>query len=342
MSNIFIISSFIKLKSIQKYFIFTCILLSLFSFYLFLYNKLESIPSVILSLFCILLILLYLSINKDKDWVKRDIIIFILFFSLAPSLPIFFLATSRIAITRELKDINLVKLDEFFLGNFFPYGQLSLFLDKNEFIGPHTKLGSFINNILQICYFFYYIIPYFTIYVICLSNCIKETIFKYYNKGKISKSNCKNWKNLFFLFSVYNTTMLIVFILNILIPAISPRLYLKKNYKHKLILSGFAKLLNKICKDNNSANSFPSGHVAEPFSIAFSMIVIGYFKIGMFCFFFSCLIFIAILFLRYHYFSDALFGTLIGFFSFIVIYSLFYKNYQTQTINDNIELVEEI
>ena len=114
--------------------------------------------------------------------------------------------------------------------------------------------------------------------------------------------------------------MLIVFILNILIPAISPRLYLKKNYKHKLILSGFAKLLNKICKDNNSANSFPSGHVAEPFSIAFSMIVIGHFKIGMFCFFFSCLIFIAILFLRYLFFSDALFGTFIGFFSFILIY----------------------
>ena len=72
------------------------------------------------------------------------------------------------------------------------------------------------------------------------------------------------------------------------------------------------------------------------------MIIIRYFKIGIFCIFFSCLIFIAILFLRYHYFSDALFGTLIGFFSFIVIYSLFYKNYQIKTINDNIELVENI
>ena len=111
------------------------------------------------------------------------------FFFFSSIITNFFFSISRITITRELKDINLIKLDEFFLGNFFPYGKLLLFLDKNDIIGPHTKLGSFINNILQICYFFYYIIPYFTIYVICLSNCIKETIFKYYNKGKNSKSN---------------------------------------------------------------------------------------------------------------------------------------------------------
>ena len=74
--------------------------------------------------------------------------------------------------------------------------------------------------------------------------------------------------------------MLIIFILNILIPAISPILYLKKIFNHKLILSGLTKLLNKIYKDNNIANSFPSAHVTKHFSIAFSMTIIGYFKIG--------------------------------------------------------------
>ena len=325
-----------KISRIQKYFFLTCIFLLTFSIYLFSFNIKQTIPSLLLSLLSLILIFIYYI--KNKDPIKREIILFVLFIILSPSLPFFFLATSRIAITKELKDRNLIQLDEFFLGNFFPKGQLSLFLDKNDLIGPHTKLGSLMNNLLQICYFFYYIIPYFTIYVICFSNCIKETLFKIYNKGQISRTNFKNWKNLFFIFSVYNTTMLIVFILNISIPAKSPRIFLKKKFIHQLNLKGFAKFLNDICKDNNSANSFPSGHVAEPFSIAFSMIVIGYFNIGVICFIFSFLIFLAILILRYHYFSDGLFGIIIGFFGFIFTYNFFYKTNKEENF---LELIEE-
>ena len=115
-------------------------------------------------------------------------------------------------------------------------------------------------------------------------------------------------------------TFIFVFLINSFIPAGSPRKFLEKEYKHKLELSGIAKFLNDTCKDDKSANSFPSGHVAESMCIAFAYFGMGKKKEGYFFFFCSLMIAFATLFLRYHYFVDVLCAISISGFCFFFNY----------------------
>jgi membrane-associated phospholipid phosphatase len=214
------------------------------------------------------------------------------------------------------KDDTIIKIDTFLLGWIFKHGQLSIYLDNNDYIGPHTTIGKLINNILQVFYLFYYIIPYTTLYAICEANCIKEIVYRYINNGQKSYSYNRHWKNAFFMFGVYNITYILVFLINTLVPAGSPRIFLKNEYKHTLNLSGFPKFLNNICKDDKSANSFPSGHVAETICFAFAFFGVGKKLEGFIFLFCSIMIIFATLFLRYHYFSDVLIALLIAGFGF--------------------------
>ena len=235
-------------------------------------------------------------------------------------LPSYYLSSSRITYKMRKKDESIVKIDSYILDWIFKYGQLSLYLDNNNYIGPHTTIGQLINNILQIFYLFYYIIPYLSLYAIFEANCIKEIIFRYINKGQKSCTYISHWKNTFFIFGVYNLTFIFVFLINSFIPAGSPRKFLEKEYKHKLELSGIAKFLNDTCKDDKSANSFPSGHVAESMCIAFAYFGMGKKKEGYFFFFCSLMIAFATLFLRYHYFVDVLCAISISGFCFFFNY----------------------
>jgi len=53
---------------------------------------------------------------------------------------------------KKLYDNELLNMDRFFLGWLFPDGQLSLWADENEFIGPNSVMGPYITEILQIYY----------------------------------------------------------------------------------------------------------------------------------------------------------------------------------------------
>jgi membrane-associated phospholipid phosphatase len=236
-------------------------------------------------------------------------------------------AASRIAIKKHIRDDLLIKMDKFLLGWLIKDGQISLWIDNNKFIGPHTILGMFINNALQISYFFYYLIPYVTMHFINLLNCLREIIFRYQNNGSKSATYRKNWNNTLFLFSVYLLTCVFVFFVNTLLPATSPRKYLKEKFTHPLTLSGFPGYLNKRCKDEKSANSFPSGHVAEILSIGLSYLGTREYHIGVIVIFNTVLIALATLFLRYHYFCDILMAIFLAFLSFILNYFFGYKRY---------------
>ena len=198
------------------------------------------------------------------------------------------------------------------LGFLFPKGQFALYIDKNNIFGPHKPIGKFINNTLQICYFFYYLIPYISMYVMLYANCVKETIYRCLNNKKISVTYNKNWNNILFVFGVYHLTLYVVFTINSLIPAGSPRIYIKEDFYNPLTLTGFAKFLNRVCKDSKSANSFPSGHVAEPLSIALSLLGIKWKITGIIALICTILMCWATLFLRYHYFIDIVFSVLIA------------------------------
>ena len=171
---------------------------------------------------------------------------------------------------REKKDDLLIEIDKYILGWLVKDGKISLWIDNNDYIGPHTLVGKFLNNTLQILYFFYYLIPYVSMHFMSLLNCLREVIFRFKHNGLKSTSYKKNWNTTLFVFSVYLLTCVFVFFVNTLVPATSPRKHLKNEFTHPLNLSGFGKYLNIRSKDERSANSFPSGHVAEILSIGLS------------------------------------------------------------------------
>lgn len=287
-----------------------------------LYGVLVSSTTIILSIIFLTKFAAY-----PKKWRIGEILLLIITFITVFHLPSHYIASSRITFRKELKDDLLIKIDNFLLGWLFPDGQLALYLDNNNFLGPHTTLGRFFNNFLQIFYFFYYLIPYVTMHFINLGNCGKEIIFRYQNNGFSSPTHKKRWNNTLFLFGVYLLTCVFIFFVNTLVPASSPRKHLKEKYIHPLNLSGVGKYLNKKCKDEKSANSFPSGHVAEILSIGLSYLGMKNYQIGIIISICAFLIGMATLFLRYHYFCDILMAILLSFLSFIINYYLGYKKY---------------
>ena len=78
--------------------------------------------------------------------------------------------------------------------------------------------------------------------------------------------------------------------------------------------------MNNTCKDDKSANSFPSGHVAEAICISFAYFGMGKIYEGFFFLFCSLMILFATLFLRYHYFVDILCALSIAGFCFYFNY----------------------
>lgn len=322
--------NFCQIKPNHRQFLISSIISSLFSLYLALYLLPESLIGLGVSFVTSCFIFIYLSkfVLNPKRWLLGEIILGILMFVLVFHLPSYFLASSRIAYRKKkLKDNSLLKIDTFLFGWLLPKGQLSLYLDDNNFFGPHTPLGMLINNTLQIFYFLYYIIPYITMYVISLANCVKEIIYRYYHKGQKSITYESRWNNTYFLFSVYLFTCVNVFFVNTLVPASSPRKHLKDEYVHPLTLSGFAKFLNGTCKDDRSANSFPSGHVAETICIAFAYLGMGKKWKGLILLFCCINIALATLFLRYHYFADIIMAVCLAGYSYFIAYYFGYRHY---------------
>jgi membrane-associated phospholipid phosphatase len=277
-----------------------------------------------------------------KKWKIGEVLLLILTFITVFYLPAFFINSSRVAVKKELKDDKLIKLDKLLLGWLFQDGQVSIYIDKNNFLGPHTIFGRFINNSLQIFYFFYYLIPYVTMHFINLANCGKEIIFRYQNNGLLSPTYKKNWNNTLFLFGTYLMTCFFVFLTNTLVPASSPRKYLKEKFVHPLILNGFAKFLNSKCKDDKSANSFPSGHVAEILSIGLSYLGMRNYLIGVIVIICSILIGLATLFLRYHYFCDILMAVILSCLSFVINYYFGYKKYLNSINNEKYKDINDV
>ena len=163
---------------------------------------------------------------------------------------------------------------------------------------------------------------------LCLLNCLREIIFRYKNKGAISSSYKKTWNTTLFIFSVYILTCVFVFFVNTLVPATSPRKHLKNEFVHSLSLTGFGKYLNKKSKDEKSANSFPSGHVAEILSIGLAFCATKNKFTGKLIIYNSGLIAIATIFLRYHYFCDIIAAVIIAFISFEINYIIGLKRYR--------------
>ena len=161
-----------------------------------------------------------------------------------------------------------------------------------------------------------------------LLNCLKEIIFRFNHNGIKSSSYKKNWNTALFIFSVYLLTCVFVFFVNTLVPATSPRKHLKNEFTHSLNLSGLGKYLNRKCKDEKSANSFPSGHVAEMLSIGLSYYATKKKLAGKIIILSCGLISLATLFLRYHYFCDIIAAVFLSLLSFGINYYFGLRRYR--------------
>ena len=324
-----LIKGFNSLNPSQKMFFISTFLSSMFTLYLLLNFVPDVLWGVFVSSTTIILGYIYLSnyAGDESKWKKGDCLLLFLTFITVFHLPSHFIATSRIAYKKELTDHLLIKIDKILLGWFFKDGQVSLYLDQNNFMGPHTTLGRFFNNSLQIFYFFYYLIPYICMHFMSLLNCLKEVLFRFQNNGRKSVSYVHRWSKTHFIFGTYLLTCIFVFFTNTLVPASSPRIFLSDKYIHPLELSGFARYLNKKCKDNKSANSFPSGHVAEVLSIGLSYVITKSYLTGYVIIFCSFLIGLATLFLRYHYFCDIVAAVICAVLSLVINYYFGYKIY---------------
>ena len=186
--------------------------------YLIFYLVPETFIGFVISILTMGLILFYLQkyALDSQLWLKREIFLYIIMGVMILHLPVLFLGSSRVAVRKTLKDEIIIKMDTFFLGWAFPKGQLALYLDNNSFLGPLSSLGQLINNTLQIFYFLYYFIPYFSLYGLGLYRCVKETLFRKRSLGGKSETYKKTWAKTFYYFSAYNFTYICVFFIKII------------------------------------------------------------------------------------------------------------------------------
>ena len=329
----------------EKIFLFIRTVLTLESIYFICYGNPFSIPAFLIGIFSLIVIISYIYKGEKSTWKQNEIKLYILIGISAVELYFFFLSCSRIAVKKELMDESILKVDEFLLGSLFPKGQISLYLDENKNFGPKSTGGKIINNFLLFFYFTYYLNPYLFIFVVLFWKCIKETIYRYKNNGKKSPTFNDSWSKFYFTLSIYIATYIQIFFINSIVPAVSPRLYLKDEYKNEIIYFGLNKIMGNI-KDDTSANSFPSGHVAETFCLVFPFFAMKRYYIAIFVIIVSILISLATVILRYHYFADVLVGMLNSTLSFLICYLiriiLLMKHPELNDEYSKIELLEKI
>lgn len=334
-----------KININEKIFLIVRLVLTIESIYFICYGNAWSVPAFLIGMTSITVTILYVYKAENSTWKQNEIKLYILIIISGVELYLFFLASSRIASKKKLMDNAIVKVDEFFLGGLFPKGQISLYLDENKNFGPNAVGGKIINNILILFYFTYYLNPYVFIFIVLFKNCIKETIHRYKNNGEKSPTYNISWNRFYFTLAVYISTYIQIFFINSIVPAVSPRLYLKDEYKNDIVYVGLNKYMVNI-KDDASANSFPSGHVAETFCLFFPFLEMKRYFVACFVLIVSILIGLATVILRYHYFADVLVGMLNSLLAFLVCYliKLFLRKKYPELIDesDEIKLLDRI
>lgn len=310
-----------KININKKIFLIIRSVLTIESIYFMSYGNPISLPSFLIGITSLIVTILYIFSAENSTWKKKEIRLYILIAFSATELYLFFLSCSRIAFKKELMDEAIIKIDEFFLGKIFPRGQISLYLDENKNFGPNKIGGKILNNFLLFFYFTYYLNPYVFIFIILFKNCFQETLYRNKNNGQKSPTYYNSWNKFYFTVSIYIATYIQVFFINVLVPASSPRLFLKNEYKNQLEYFGLNKIFGNI-KDDKSANSFPSGHVAETFCLFLPFLAMKRYAIALFVLIVSLIIGLATVVLRYHYFADVLVGMLNSALSFLICYFL--------------------
>jgi len=205
-----------------------------------------------------------------------------------------------------LYDEQLLQMDKQLLGWAFPHGQLALWLDGNTAVGVTTAFGRVVAEFLQIMYVSYYFwgnalgvyLAYLYFYQAC------------YKQEKSSKKKLQ-WRRLQMFVTAWVSGFLFNFLLNLLFPAVSPRIYLKSYYVNDVeglwVTAWLRGALTSAASGTFSA--FPSGHCGQSWLTAILAYRIGYKGYAAINVVAATAISLATLVLRYHYFVDFLFSS---------------------------------
>ncbi|EAL44518.2 PAP2 superfamily protein [Entamoeba histolytica HM-1:IMSS-B] len=234
------------------------------------------------------------------------------------------LAFNFISTTEMIKTIRSTFFDQFlvsldsFLFPHFSEGQISLMVDSSKYLNPTTFHGKLLNDYFELIYITFYIWGYLSFGVCCLEIIIewwKEKNGQIDLTHKISKKS--RYIEMEYLVICWSCTFSLIFLINIIVPGKSPRLYLKSHYTHSIQGFGFSSWWRNHVDRDDSSGTFPSGHCGETLAVAFG-IYYSHKTIGKIVFVMTFLICVSTIWNRYHYLSDLIMGILCSLFGYII------------------------
>ena len=237
--------------------------------------------------------------------------------ALSLALPAFFAATSS-SISKlglSMHDYLLLAGDTALLGWAFPQGQLALFVETIPGIAPSDPLGKLIVEVLNLVYISFYWWGYSLLAIFAI-DCIR-TILR--GEKKCRNARFTSWTQALWRLEMFSCTwalcFLVIFSVNMIVPAMSPRLYLQDEYKTNLSGFGLAGFTRSFLEVDNSYGAFPSGHVGESLTVGIAAYLLLSSRMKWYAIVSTAaglLISFATLWLRYHYVMDIIAGSLVA------------------------------
>lgn len=240
-----------------------------------------------------------------QSWIRR----IIFFFALAVSPALFHGATGKAVIGMgrsgqgSLWDEALLGLDSLFLGWLFPQGQVALWAQDSAWLAPDKALGRFVTEVLQTTYMTYYFYGNVLLLLLLFTSMRNPT-------------SDTHWRRVRMLLYGWVSAYLLNFAINFVLPAVSPRLFLHSLYTSPLEGMFVGRFFQSAIKSAaggdpskpSSFGAFPSGHVGLTWLAALSAERLGFRRYAIVCRCGAVLMTCAVVYLRYHYFVDALFA----------------------------------
>ena len=205
-----------------------------------------------------------------------------------------------------LWDDVFLNMDTVLLGWVFPQGQVALAAQDSAWFAPDMPLGRFITEVLQITYMTYYF--YGNVLLLLLLKTSMQ-----------NPSSDTHWRRVRMLLYGWSAAYVLNFAINFVFPAVSPRLHIHSLYREPLEGLWLGQMFQNVIKAGAGGNpakptsfgAFPSGHVGLTWLAALAAERLGYKRYAAVSRVGACLMTCAVVYLRYHYFVDALFALLL-------------------------------
>ncbi|KAL7717478.1 Inositolphosphotransferase Aur1/Ipt1 domain-containing protein [Entamoeba marina] len=240
-------------------------------------------------------------------------------FLLTLGLPFNFISTTEVIkmIHNSMYDGVIVTVDTFLFPH-FEKGQLSLTVDQSKYLNPTTHSGMILNEYFEMLYISFYVWGYLSFFLCCLNITIEwyseRTSTDEKNNGERKKVR---YIEMEYLICCWVSTCSLIFLLNVMIPGKSPRLYLKDDYTNEIVGFGFTSWWRSHIDRDDSSGTFPSGHCGETFAVALGIYYSNK-PAGLLVFTMTGLIALATLWNRYHYMADLIVGIMCAWFGYFI------------------------